>query len=89
MSDPTADNGNQDHFETSKAHARAAAEEMRDAAAEAAREFRECAGSVAGEWKDKAHGVQREIEDYVRQNPTKSILAAVGIGFVLGLICRR
>jgi len=62
---------------------------MRDAAAEAAREFRERADSVAEEWKDKAHGVQREVEDYVRQNPTKSILAAVGIGFVLGLICRR
>jgi ElaB/YqjD/DUF883 family membrane-anchored ribosome-binding protein len=89
MSDPTPANGNQDHFETSKAHARAAAEEMRDAAAEAAREFRERAGGVAGEWKEKAQGVQQEIEDYVRQNPTKSILAAVGVGFVIGLICRR
>ena len=89
MSDPTPDNGNQDHFEASKAHARAAAAEMRDAAAEAAREFRERAGGVAGEWKEKARGVQKEIEDYVRENPTKSILAAVGVGFVIGLICRR
>ena len=36
------------------------------------------AGGVAGDWKEKAQGVQQEIEDYVRQNPTKSILAAVG-----------
>ena len=89
MSTPDADNGNQDHFEASKAHARAAAAEMRDAAAEAAREFRERASGVAGEWKEKAQNVQREIEDYVREHPTKSILAAVGVGFVIGLIFRR
>ena len=89
MSTPDADNGNQDHFEASKAHAHAAAAEMRDAAAEAAREFRERASGVAGEWKEKAQNVQREIEDYVREHPTKSILAAVGVGFVIGLIFRR
>jgi ElaB/YqjD/DUF883 family membrane-anchored ribosome-binding protein len=33
--------------------------------------------------------VQKEIEDYVRKNPTKSILAAVGVGFVIGLVFRR
>ena len=84
-----AENGNQDHFEASKAHARAAAAEMRDAAAEAAREFRERAGGMAEEWQEKARGVQKEVENYVRENPTKSILAAVGVGFVLGLIFRR
>lgn len=89
MSDPTPENGNQDHLEASKAHARAAAAQMRDAAAEAAREFRERAGSVAGEWSEKADSVRQEIEDYVRQHPGKSILAAAGIGFVIGLICRR
>ena len=89
MSDSNTDNGNQDHFEASKAHARAAAAEMRDAAAEAAREFRERASGVAGEWKERAQNVQREIEDYVREHPTKSILAAVGVGFVIGLIFRR
>ena len=89
MSDTTQPNGNQDHFEASKAHARAAAAEMRDAAAEAAREFRERASGFAGEWKEKAQSVQKEIEGYVREHPTKSILAAVGVGFVLGLIFRR
>ncbi len=89
MSDPNTDNGHEDHFEASKAHARAAAAEMRDAAAEAAREFRERASSVAGEWQEKARHVQKEIENYVREHPTKSILAAVGVGFVIGLIFRR
>ena len=89
MSDSKPDNGNQDHFEASKAHARAAASEMRDAAAEAAKEFRARAGGVAGEWQEKARDVQKEIEGYVREHPVKSILAAVGVGFVIGLIFRR
>ncbi len=89
MNTPNPDNGNQDHFEASKAHARAAAEEMRDAAAEAAREFRERASGIAGEWKEKAQNVHREIENYVRENPTKSVFAALGVGFVIGLIFRR
>ena len=89
MSDPTTPNGSQDHLESSKAHARAAAAEMRDAAAEAARELRERDEGVAGEWQDKAQDIQTQMEDYVRKNPTKSILAAAGIGLVIGLVCRR
>ncbi len=89
MSDPKSGNGNHDHFEASKAHARAAATEMHDAATEAAREFRERAGGVAGEWQKKARGVQDEIEDYVRKNPAKGLLAALGVGIVIGLTFRR
>lgn len=88
-SDQNPNNGNQDHLKASKSHARAAAAEMRDAATEAARELRERAGSVAGEWQDKARGIQQEIEEYVRAHPAKSILAAAGVGFVIGIICRR
>ncbi|MDB4714311.1 hypothetical protein OAF14_04250 [Akkermansiaceae bacterium] len=29
------------------------------------------------------------MEDYVRENPTKAVLAAAGAGFVLGLLIRR
>lgn len=89
MSDTTQPNGNQDHLETSKAHARAAAAEMRDAAAEVARELKERAGSIAGEWKDKASEIHKEVEAYVRENPTKSVLAALGVGFIIGLVLRR
>jgi ElaB/YqjD/DUF883 family membrane-anchored ribosome-binding protein len=62
---------------------------MRDAAAEVAREFRERAGSVAGEWQGRARDIQKEVEEYVRKNPAKSVLVAAGVGFVIGLICRR
>ena len=68
MSDPTNDNGNQDHLKASKAHARAAAAEMRDAASEAAREFRERAGGVAGEWQDKARGICNPRSHYVARH---------------------
>ena len=77
------------HFESSKTHARAAAAEMRDAATDAARELKERFGSLAGDWKVKAKDWHKEVESYVRENPTKSVLAAVGVGFVLGVIFRR
>ena len=89
MKDTTQPNGNADHIETSKAHARAAAAEMRDAAAEVARELKERAGSLAGEWKEKASGLHKEVEAYVRENPTRSVLAALGVGFIIGLVLRR
>ena len=35
---------------------------------------------------DKLHA---EAERYVRDNPTKSVLTAAGVGFVLGLLMKR
>jgi ElaB/YqjD/DUF883 family membrane-anchored ribosome-binding protein len=32
---------------------------------------------------------QEDGEQYVRDNPTKAVFTALGIGFVLGLIFRR
>jgi ElaB/YqjD/DUF883 family membrane-anchored ribosome-binding protein len=93
MSDNPHTNGHDEdpesHFESSKSHARAAATEMRGAATEVARELKERAGALAGQWRDKARQVQKEVEHYVREHPTKSVLAAVGVGFVLGLMLRR
>ncbi len=82
-------NGEHDRLEASKTHARAAAAEMRDAATEAAGELKERVGEFAGEWKERAKGWQKELDSYVREHPTKSILTAVGVGFVLGVIFRR
>jgi ElaB/YqjD/DUF883 family membrane-anchored ribosome-binding protein len=89
MSDSAQTNGQEDHIKASKAHARAAATEMRGAAAEMARELKERAGVLAGEWKEKAKHLHKDIEEYVREHPTKSVLVAVGVGFVLGLVFRR
>jgi ElaB/YqjD/DUF883 family membrane-anchored ribosome-binding protein len=89
MSDQAHTNGHEDHLKASKAHARTAATEIRGAAAEMAREFKERAGALAGEWKEKAKHLHKDLEEYVREHPTKSVLVAVGVGFVLGLVFRR
>lgn len=89
MSKKAHSNGHDDHLDASKAHARAAAEELRGAAEDVVHDFQERASSMAGEWKEKAKHLHSEIENYVRENPTKSVLTAVGVGFVLGLVFRR
>jgi ElaB/YqjD/DUF883 family membrane-anchored ribosome-binding protein len=43
-------------------------------------------------WDDALHRVQSFQDDskqYVRENPTKAVFTALGVGFVLGLIFRR
>jgi ElaB/YqjD/DUF883 family membrane-anchored ribosome-binding protein len=62
--------------------------------------LKSAAGAMAEEYKDKAEQVwedarervrtlQDDGEQYVRENPTKAVFTALGIGFVLGLIFRR
>ena len=48
--------------------------------------------SAACQWEDtrvKARELQVTAEDYIRQNPTKCVLSALGLGFLIGLIARR
>src|SRR5437762_14294009 len=92
--------GGLDKDQSSKEHARKAAEELKSAAGALAEEYRGKAGQKWGEargkaeqaWGDARHRArtfQEDAEQYVRENPTKAIFAALGIGFVLGLIFRR
>ena len=37
----------------------------------------------------KAKELHVTAEDYIRQNPTKCVLSALGLGFLIGLIVRR
>ena len=70
-------------------HARKAAEDFRSAAGAMADEYRARGKEV---WDDALHRVQSFQDDskqYVRENPTKAVFTALGIGFVLGLIFRR
>jgi ElaB/YqjD/DUF883 family membrane-anchored ribosome-binding protein len=44
------------------------------------------------QWQDtrvKAKELQVTAEDYIRQNPTKCVVSALGLGFLIGLIVRR
>jgi len=62
---------------------------LKAAATERAHHLRE---SATEQWQDtrvKAKELQLTSEDYIRQNPTKCVLSALGIGFLVGLIVRR
>lgn len=39
--------------------------------------------------KEKAKQVQSDLEDYIKENPTKSALIAVGVGFFAGLLLKK
>jgi len=76
------------------------AEHFRDVASEKAREARASAGEKAhhfkeiaedqwSETREKALEFHSTAEDYIREHPTKCVLGALGIGFLIGLIVRR
>lgn len=100
MADETLNNPAASKFESGKAHAIHAAEDLRAAAeakaselrvmAEAkAKELRGRAEQVYGDYRQRALTFHEEGEQYVRENPTKAVLTALGVGFVLGMIFRR
>lgn len=58
-----------------------AKEQYRDVADKATRGY-EKARTATGQWS-------RDVGDYVKDNPGKSVLIAAGVGFLLGLLVRR
>jgi ElaB/YqjD/DUF883 family membrane-anchored ribosome-binding protein len=90
----------QSKLESGKTHARKAADDLRSAAGSIAGEYRDKAEQAWGDargkaeqvWddaRDRARTFQEDSEQYVRENPTRAVFTALGIGFVLGLIFRR
>lgn len=80
--------------------AKESAEHIRDFAVEKSKAFKEAAGEKATrlrtaadeKWhqtSDKAKELHVTAEDYIRQNPTKCVLGALGVGFLIGLVTRR
>ena len=97
---PSATADAQNKLRSSREHARKAAEDLKSAAGAFAEEYRGKAEQAWGEARDKAEHAwgdarsrvrtfQEDAEQYVRENPTKAVFTALGIGFVLGLIFRR
>jgi ElaB/YqjD/DUF883 family membrane-anchored ribosome-binding protein len=79
----------QGKLQSSRTHARQAAEDLKSAAGVMAGEYRGKAEQAWDDAKDRVRTFQQDADQYVRQNPTKAVLTAFGIGFVLGLIFRR
>ncbi|MDB6155820.1 MAG: hypothetical protein JWL90_4273 [Chthoniobacteraceae bacterium] len=88
------------NLETSKSHVKHAADDLRSAAEAKAHELRTRAENTAHELRGRAEDAysdarakvrtfQEDGEEYIRQNPSKSVLTALAAGFVLGLIIRR
>src|SRR5215211_4330129 len=87
---PTPANADpQNKLQSSKEHARKAAEDLKSAAGAFAEEYRGKAEKAWGDATSRARTFQEDAEQYVRENPTKAICTALGIGFVLGLVFRR
>jgi ElaB/YqjD/DUF883 family membrane-anchored ribosome-binding protein len=72
-----------------EAHARNATEDLRSAAGAMVDEYRERGKEVLDDALHRVRSFQDDSEQYVRQNPTKAVFAALGVGFMLGLIFRR
>ena len=71
-----------------KQAAREGAGNIRDYATDKAHEARDYAEGRYNEARTAADEYRDEGERYVRENPAKSVLIALGIGFVIGRILR-
>src|SRR5258708_23941834 len=90
----------EDAMESGKDHLRAAAGNLKEAASakvekichaaeQKAEELRSATQSKAQELKGRAESWQAEGHAYIRNNPTKSVLIALGLGVLLGLLFRK
>lgn len=62
---------------------------LKDNCSVQAKQLRDSACDQWDETRVKAKEFHVTAEDYIRQNPTKSVLAALGAGFIIGLLVRR
>jgi len=62
---------------------------LRDAAQEKFGQMRENASEYYDQGRDRLHDVVGTVEQFVRQQPFKSVLIAAGAGWLLGRFWRR
>ena len=74
------------HFRESAAEKASA---FKNTATEKAAHFREVAQEQWCDTREKAREVHTTAESYIRDHPTKCVLGALGVGFLIGLIARR
>lgn len=99
VTDAATEAGNE-KLSSGKDHARKAVEDLRAAAEEKSAAIRSAAEAKAQELRQRAEEAwdqgktcakqwQSDGEKYVRDNPTRAVLTALGVGFVVGLLFRR
>ena len=62
---------------------------LKSAATEKSLHLKESANEQWLDTRVKAKELQVTAEDYIRQNPTKCVVSALGFGLLIGLIVRR
>ena len=65
------------------------AEDLKPGGRETVGDYRAQAGQVWDDASERTRTFKEDAEEYVRENPTKAVCTALGIGFVLGLIVLR
>jgi ElaB/YqjD/DUF883 family membrane-anchored ribosome-binding protein len=70
-------------------HAREATEDLGSAAGAMADEYRERGKEVLDDALHRVRSLQEDSKQYIRENPTKAVFTALGVGLVLGFIFRR
>jgi len=75
--------------QTLKSTAAEKAETFKAAATDKAQHLKETASAQWNDTRHKAKEYHGTAEEYIRENPTKAVLTALGVGFLIGLIVRR
>jgi ElaB/YqjD/DUF883 family membrane-anchored ribosome-binding protein len=75
--------------ESLKNSAESTAKELKDAADTGTANLKVKAEAVLEEAKHRADDLQKEAEEYIRANPLKAVLLALGAGFVVGTLLKR
>jgi len=70
-------------------HTGKATKDLGSAAGAMAEEYRARAETIWDDARRRVRSFQDDSKQYVRDNPTKAVLTALGVGFVLGMIFRR
>jgi len=76
-------------FEGDKTHTGSTTDDVKTAARATADKYRGKAEQALGDAQKRVQSFQREVEQEVREKPTKAVFTLLGIGFLLGLIFRR
>jgi ElaB/YqjD/DUF883 family membrane-anchored ribosome-binding protein len=74
---------------STRTHEQEAAEDLKLEAGGVVQEYRGAAEQVWDDTKERVRTFKEHADEYVRENPTKTVLTALTIGFVLGLIAFR
>ena len=73
----------QDPVQSARDSVKQAAENLHASAEAKTAQFQDAAENAWSDAQSRAKTWQAEVDSYVRQNPTKAVLMALGFGFVL------